>query len=120
MRIAFSGTANTGKTTIINNFLAVWSQYKTPEKTYRDIIKEKNLPHSSSTTTDTQWDILNFMIDQLQSLMQQPQKLDGSIVLMHVGTDPRRKEKFYHQLPALIDLLQKNQFTIKRIDELLQ
>ena len=67
MRIAFSGTANTGKTTIINNFLAVWSQYKTPEKTYRDIIKEKNLPHSSSTTTDTQWNILNFMIDQLQS-----------------------------------------------------
>jgi peptidoglycan/xylan/chitin deacetylase (PgdA/CDA1 family) len=61
-----------------------------------------------------------FLIDQLQSLMQQPQKLDGSIVLMHVGTDPRRKEKFYHQLPALIDLLQKNQFTIKRIDELLQ
>jgi peptidoglycan/xylan/chitin deacetylase (PgdA/CDA1 family) len=61
-----------------------------------------------------------FLMDQLQSLIHQPQKLDGSIVLMHVGTDPRRKEKFYHQLPALIDLLQKNQFTIKRIDELLQ
>ena len=67
MRIAFSGTANTGKTTLIKNFLAVWSQYITPEKTYRDLIKEKNLSHSSSTTTDTQWDILNFMIDQLQS-----------------------------------------------------
>lgn len=67
MRIAFSGTANTGKTTLIKNFLAVWSNYTTPEKSYRDIIKEKNLPHSSLTTTDTQWDILNFMIDQLQS-----------------------------------------------------
>ena len=67
MRIAFSGTANTGKTTLINNFLAVWSQYTTPEKTYRDLIKEKNLSHSSATTTDTQWEILNFMIDQLQS-----------------------------------------------------
>jgi predicted ATPase len=67
MRIAFSGTANTGKTTLIKNFLAVWSQYKTTEKTYRDIIKEKNLTHSSLTTTDTQWEILNFMIDQLQS-----------------------------------------------------
>ena len=67
MRIAFSGTANTGKTTLIKNFLAVWSQYSTPEKTYRDVIKEKNLPHSSLTTTETQWEILNLMIDQLQS-----------------------------------------------------
>jgi hypothetical protein len=67
MRIAFSGTANTGKTTLIKNFLAVWSQYITPEKTYRDVIKEKNLPHSSLTTTETQWEILNLMIDQLHS-----------------------------------------------------
>lgn len=67
MRIAFSGTANTGKTTLIKNFLAVWSNYNTPGKTYRDIIKEKDLKHSSLTTTDTQWEILNFMIDQLQS-----------------------------------------------------
>ena len=66
MRIAISGTANTGKSTLVKNFLAVWSNYKTPEKTYRDLIKEKNLEHSSKTTTDTQWDILNFMIDQLQ------------------------------------------------------
>jgi len=67
MRIAFSGTANTGKTTLIKNFLAVWNQYSTPEKTYRDIIKEKDLVHSSATTSDTQWAILNHMIDQLQS-----------------------------------------------------
>lgn len=67
MRIAFSGTANTGKTTLIKNFLAVWTQYKTPEKTYRDILKEKNYSHSSKTTTEAQWDVLNFMIDQLQS-----------------------------------------------------
>jgi len=67
MRIAFSGTANTGKTTLIKNFISVWSNYVTPDKTYRDLIKEKDLKHSSSTTTDSQWDILNFMIDQLQS-----------------------------------------------------
>jgi len=71
MRIAFSGTANTGKTTLIKNFLAVWPQYQTPEKTYRDIIKEKDLTHSSSTTVDTQWEILNFMIDQFQSYDKQ-------------------------------------------------
>lgn len=67
MRIAFSGTANTGKSTLINNFLTVWTGYNTPERTYRDLIKEKNLEHSSNTNTTTQWEVLNFMIDQLQS-----------------------------------------------------
>jgi predicted ATPase len=67
MRLAISGTANCGKTTLVKNILAVWPNYKTPSKTYRDLIKEKNLPHSSATSVDTQWDILNFMIDQLQN-----------------------------------------------------
>lgn len=67
MRIAVSGTSNTGKSTLVKNILAVWPNYKTPSKTYRDLIKEKNLPHSSKTSIDTQWDILNFMLDQLQN-----------------------------------------------------
>lgn len=66
MRIAISGTANTGKTTLLKNFLAVWPKYTTPEKTYRDIIVEKNLSHSSKTSTETQWAVLDFMVDQLQ------------------------------------------------------
>jgi len=68
MRIAVSGTACTGKSTLVKNILAVWPNYKTPSKTYRDLIKEKNLPHSSDTSIDTQWDILNFMLDQLQAV----------------------------------------------------
>ena len=66
MRIAISGTANTGKTTLIHNFLEVWTQYSTPEKTYRDVITNNNY-HSDNTTTETQWNILNFMVDQLQT-----------------------------------------------------
>jgi predicted ATPase len=66
MRIAISGAQNTGKTTLLNNFKYVWSNYTTPSKTYRDVLTEKNLPHSSKTTTETQWEILNFMIDEQQ------------------------------------------------------
>ena len=66
MRIAFSGTSNSGKTTLVKSFLYTWTNYTTPKKTYRDVIKEKNLKHSSNTTTETQSEILNFMIDQLQ------------------------------------------------------
>jgi predicted ATPase len=67
MRIAFSGVQNSGKTTLVRGFLNKWSNYTTPERTYRDLIKEKNLQHSSDCTKETQWEILNFMIDQLQS-----------------------------------------------------
>ena len=62
MRIAVSGTANTGKTTFIKDFLGKWQSYTTPDKTYRDIITEKNLPHSDKTTIDTQRAILDFQV----------------------------------------------------------
>lgn len=66
MRIAISGTACQGKSTLINDFLEYWPNYKKPEKTYRDVIIEQDLHHSSLTNKDTQWAILNFMIDELQ------------------------------------------------------
>ncbi len=65
MRIAFSGTANSGKTTLLKSFLYTWSNFITPEKTYRDMLIEKELDHSSSTTTETQSEVMNFMVDQL-------------------------------------------------------
>lgn len=66
MRIAISGTACQGKSTLIKDFLYQWPNYSTPEKTYRDIIKENNLEHSSRTTKKTQLDILEFMVNELQ------------------------------------------------------
>ena len=66
MRIAFSGTGNSGKTTLLRSFLYSWTNYTTPEKTYRDILQEKKLPHSSKLTTKTQESILNFMVDDVQ------------------------------------------------------
>lgn len=66
MRIAISGTACQGKTTLIKDFLEQWPSYKTSKKTYRDIIKESNVDHSSKTNKKTQWEILNFMIEELQ------------------------------------------------------
>jgi predicted ATPase len=67
MRIAFSGTGNSGKTTLVNSFLYTWKGYTTPEKTYREVLEEEKLPHSSKTTTKTQEKILNFMIEQIQA-----------------------------------------------------
>lgn len=67
MRISFSGSGNTGKSTLMKAFLQRWSMYKTPVKTYRDVIKENNLKHSSATTEETQLLILDHMTQTLQA-----------------------------------------------------
>jgi predicted ATPase len=64
MKIAVIGTQCVGKSTYIKDFLKKWPMYKTPEKSYREMLKEKNLPHSMEATPETQIAILNFLIDQ--------------------------------------------------------
>jgi peptidoglycan/xylan/chitin deacetylase (PgdA/CDA1 family) len=45
--------------------------------------------------------------------------LNGFILLIHIGTDTRRTDKFYKHLPALIKELKKRGYQFERIDELL-
>ena len=66
MRIAISGTACQGKSTLVKDFLDLWPSYKTPEKTYRNVLQENNLSHSSKTNKETQRKILDFMIEEQQ------------------------------------------------------
>ena len=66
MRIAFSGAQNTGKTTLIRDFLTCWPQYKTLDKSYRDVIKENGLTHSSNTTQETQKLIRDWMYGEIK------------------------------------------------------
>ena len=42
------------------------ASYSTPKKTYKDIIKDSDVEHSSKTNKKTQWNILNFIIEELQ------------------------------------------------------
>lgn len=64
MKIAVCGTSCTGKSTYIQDFLKTWQNYHSPEKCYRNLIKEQNLPHSSEGTEDSQRAILNSLVDQ--------------------------------------------------------
>lgn len=66
MRISISGTSNTGKSTLINAFLNRWPMYSTPVKSYRDVIKDNHLSHSSNTGDETQLTILNFMMEEMK------------------------------------------------------
>ncbi len=45
--------------------------------------------------------------------------LNGFILLIHIGTDPRRKDKLYNQLDLLLNKLEAKNYKFLRIDELL-
>lgn len=49
-----------------------------------------------------------------------PDGLNGFILLLHIGSDPKRTDKFYLKLEALISELNKKGYRFKRIDELLE
>lgn len=59
-----------------------------------------------------------------QSIINYEQKhssgLNGFILLMHIGTDAKRTDKFYNRLPDLIQYLKSKGYELVRIDELLK
>ena len=102
-----------------NDSVASWTQWRG--------MQLFSFTPSTFTNADYTWPEMGkqyrsnaFLLDTLSELVKQPDKFNGAILLIHVGTDPRRKEKFYWELPSIIQLLQKNKFNIRRIDELLQ
>ncbi len=49
-----------------------------------------------------------------------PTGLNGFILLVHIGTDPRRTDKFYRLLPELIETMRRNGYEWVRINEILK
>jgi peptidoglycan/xylan/chitin deacetylase (PgdA/CDA1 family) len=46
--------------------------------------------------------------------------LNGFVLLMHIGTDAKRADKFYYHLPQLLQWLKEQGYQPVRIDELLK
>jgi|SRR6185312_17288180 len=65
------------------------------------------------TTDSILHSILNFE-------KESPHGLNGFILLLHIGTDPRRTDKTYARLPELIRELKSRGYRFLRIDELLK
>lgn len=80
------------------------------------------LSHADYTTPDEK----NYRTSETiyQSIISYEQKhssgLNGFILLMHIGTDARRIDKFYYRLPELIHWLKSKGYQPVRIDELLK
>jgi peptidoglycan/xylan/chitin deacetylase (PgdA/CDA1 family) len=78
-------------------------------------------PGTSSNADYTTPDMKNYRSSQniLQSIKKH-KGLNGFILLLHIGTNPSRKDKFYHQLPALLTYLKESNYTIVTIEDLLK
>jgi hypothetical protein len=59
MRIAFSGTSCSGKSTTIKHFMDKWPNYSLVNSEYRKLIKKKN--HSKNTSAKLQKEILDVL-----------------------------------------------------------
>jgi peptidoglycan/xylan/chitin deacetylase (PgdA/CDA1 family) len=110
--------------------------YLPPYEWYNDSIaswtKEMNLQlvnytpgtlsHADYTTPDEK----NYRSSETiyQSILDYEQKhasgLNGFILLMHIGTDAKRTDKFYNRLPQLIQYFKNKSYQFVRIDELLK
>jgi len=59
------------------------------------------------------------LLQHIKKLTQRPNGINGYILLIHAGTDPRRTDKLYDHLDELIHYLKAKGYHFKRIDELL-
>lgn len=84
MRIAISSTQCNGKTTLVNAIKQRWPNYELPEKTYRDVIKEKGLSINQEGTKESQELILNALVDQAINNSHKKHTLSDRSVLDNV------------------------------------
>ena len=62
-------------------------------------------------------EIYNSIINYEQS---KPAGLNGFILLVHIGTDLKRTDKFYHRLPQLIKYLKTKGYQFQTVNQLLK
>jgi peptidoglycan/xylan/chitin deacetylase (PgdA/CDA1 family) len=61
--------------------------------------------------------ILNSILDREQ---KSPKGLNGYLLLLHLGTDPQRTDKFYLQLDSLLTELKKRGYSFVSLQKVLQ
>ncbi len=101
-----------------NRTIAAWAREL-------DLVLFNFTPGTSSNADYTTPDMPEYLASQaiydrvLAYEKKDPHGLDGFILLIHIGTDPARTDKFYLRLGDLIDELKKRGYEFVRIDKML-
>ena len=119
----------------INTYLGEHKIFLPPYEWYNDSIAQWcselgiqliNYSPGTKSAADYTWPGLpNYQSSEAiyQSIMNyeqnNPSGLNGFILLLHVGTDVRRTDKFYKRLPQLLQQLKAKGYRFKSIDQLL-
>ena len=74
MRIAFMGSACSGKSTLIEQFMRAWPQYKKSTTTYRDTIKEHGLSVNKQGNQANQKAILDALIREVDESIEEKEE----------------------------------------------
>lgn len=83
-------------------------------------------PGTRSTTDYTYPELDNYRSSKeiYQSIIDKEKNdrngLNGFILLLHIGTDPRRTDKFYDLLDKLLEVLKQKGYDFTSLEELLQ
>jgi len=68
---------------------------------------------------DRYWDSQRIYESVLNHEQASVSGLRGYVILVHLGTDPRRTDKFYHKLPMLLEEMKAKSYSFDRIDKLI-
>ncbi len=60
------------------------------------------------------------IMQAIKKFGERPNGFNGVVLLIHAGTDPRRKDKLYDKLDELIVYLKRKGYTFRKVDELLK
>lgn len=64
MRIAITGCQGNGKSSLVNAFKAYWPMYESPEKNYKDVVRDKGLNLNENGDIESQILIRDSLADQ--------------------------------------------------------
>jgi len=78
-------------------------------------------PGTKCTADYTTPDMKNYRSSEeiMQSIKQLSADLNGFILLLHIGTEAKRTDKFYARLSELIEYLTAKDYRFERVDDLL-
>ncbi len=104
-----------------------WYNQRIAEWTAQEGLQLVNFSPGTRSTADYTWPEMGkrYVNSEMvyRSIMayeqQDPHGLNGFILLVHIGTDPRRTDKFYDRLNELLTELKRKGYQFVKINELL-